>query len=70
MTLRAHLGYAWYVLRHKWFVFVAGLHTEAWRWYRDNRSRILLEPETRMLVESVLARACRSLGGLVDAFLA
>lgn len=31
--MRPHLRYLWYVLRHKWFVFVAGvsLHAPLWR---------------------------------------
>jgi hypothetical protein len=30
--MKAHLQYLWYVLRHKWFVFYAGLSTGAPLW--------------------------------------
>jgi hypothetical protein len=39
----SHFKYLWYLLRHKWYVFVAGLHTDVpiWRLFIHDWSKFL-----------------------------
>lgn len=41
--MRAHLRYAWYLARHKWFVFLGGLRTKAPLW------RLVIHDYTKLM---------------------